>query len=77
MKCQADRHRREVFFEVGDYVYLCLQPYHQKSLAFQSSLKLSPRFFGPFKILARVGTVAYKLDLLVGAQIHNVFHVSY
>jgi hypothetical protein len=61
MKCKADRHRREVFFEVGDYVYLRLQPYRKKSIAFRSSLKLSPRFFGPFKILARVGTVAYKL----------------
>ncbi|XP_011000836.1 PREDICTED: uncharacterized protein LOC105108282 [Populus euphratica] len=76
MKCQADRHRQEVFFEVGDYVYLRLQLYRQKSVAFRSSLKLSPRFFGPFKILARVGTVAYKLDLPIGAQIHNVFHVS-
>jgi hypothetical protein len=76
MKCQADRHRREVSFEVGDYVYLRLQPYRQTSVAFQSSLKLSPRFFGPFKIMAKVGTVAYWLDLPAGAQIHNVFHVS-
>jgi hypothetical protein len=76
MKCQADRHRREVFFAVGDYVYLRLQPYRQKSVAFRSSLKLSPRFFGPFKIIARIRTVADKLDLPVGAQIHNVFHVS-
>jgi hypothetical protein len=37
---------------------------------------LSPRFFGPFKIIARIRTVADKLDLPVGAQIHNVFHVS-
>ena len=37
---------------------------------------MSPRFFGSFKILARIGTVAYKLDLPSVAQIHNVFHVS-
>ena len=67
MKCQVDRHRREVSFEVGDYVYLRLQPYRQTSVAFRSLLKLSPRFFGPFKIMAKIGTVAYRLDLPAGA----------
>ena len=76
MKSQADQHRREVVFKIGDYVYLKLQPYMQKTVDVRSSMKLSPRFFGPYKILARVGPVAYKLELLVASQIHDVFHVS-
>jgi hypothetical protein len=42
MKCQADQRRREVIYEVGDFLYLKLQPYRLTSVAFRSSLKLSP-----------------------------------
>ncbi|KAA8540964.1 hypothetical protein F0562_024898 [Nyssa sinensis] len=76
MKSQANQHRREVSFNIGDYVYLKLQPYRQTSIAFRGSLKLSPRFYGPYKVIERVGPVAYKLDLPVGSLIHDTFHVS-
>lgn len=39
-------------------------------------MKLSPRFYGPFEIMDRVGTVAYKLKMPSYSKIHPVFHVS-
>lgn len=76
MKTYADQHRTERKFEVGDSVYLKLQPYKQSSLAQRSNFKLAPRYYGPYKVLEKLGSVAYKLDLPSTAQIHNVFHVS-
>nr|UBX54614.1 transposon Tf2-1 polyprotein [Lupinus angustifolius] len=76
MTVQANKHRREVQFEEGDWVYLKIQPYKLKSLASRSCVKLSPRFYGPYQIDSRVGLVAYKLVLPPHSKIHPVFHVS-
>lgn len=76
MQNQADKRRSEREFQVGDMVYLKLQPHIQSSVAFRTNHKLSFRFFEPFKILARVGAVAYKLDLPQSTLIHPVVHVS-
>ncbi|KAK9155413.1 hypothetical protein Sjap_002893 [Stephania japonica] len=76
MKQQADKGRREVNFQIGDLVYLKLRPYRQMTVARRTNMKLSPRFYGPFPIVAKVGSVAYRLDLPPTASIHPVFHVS-
>jgi hypothetical protein len=72
----VDRHRIERNFEVGDLVFLRLQSYRQSSLKKSGAKKLKPRFYGPYRIMCRVGEVAYELELPVGSKIHNVFHMS-
>jgi hypothetical protein len=75
-KMSADRHRIERSFEVGDLVFLRLQPYRQSSLKKSGAEKLKPRFYGPYRIMRRVGEVAYELESPEGSKTHNVFHVS-
>ncbi|TQD79411.1 hypothetical protein C1H46_035018 [Malus baccata] len=76
MKQQADKHCSERSFEVGDMVFLRLVPYHHQSLTKHHFHKLQPRFYGPFKVLQKVGSVAYKIDLPATSKLHLIFHVS-
>jgi hypothetical protein len=76
IKAQADKHRSERVLEVGDMVYLKIQPYRHTSLSLHRSLKLHSKFYGPFRVLEKIGKVAYKLLLPNGCLLHPVFHVS-
>ena len=75
-KIYADVRRRPLEFEVGDLVFLKVMP-KRKVVRFGKRDKLSPRFIGPFEILERVGTVAYRLALPPSMSgVHEVFHIS-
>ncbi|XP_073056862.1 uncharacterized protein [Primulina eburnea] len=76
MKIHADKKRSENVFEVGQYCYIRLQPHKKTSLAGHRYTKLSKVFFGAFKIIKRVGVVAYKLELPPTVKIHPIFHIS-
>ena len=76
MKKNADMHRTPRSFNVGDAVYLKMQPHRESALGLGHARKLTSKFYGPFRILAKVGQLAYKLHLPTGTQLHNVFHVN-
>ena len=62
---------------MGDMVYLKIQPYRHSYFSIHRSLKLHSKYYGPFRVLEKIGKVAYKILLLPDTcQLHPVFHVS-
>ena len=61
-KSYIDRRRRPLEFEAGDHVFLKVMP-KRGVVRFSKRGKLSPRYIGPFEVLERVGTIAYRLAL--------------
>ena len=75
-KRYADKRRSDLEFQVGDMVLLKVSPW-KGVIRFSKRGKLGPRYIGQFRVVARVGKVAYRLDLPAElSQIHNTFHVS-
>jgi hypothetical protein len=72
----ANKRRRPLEFKDGNHVYLRVTP--MKGMKrFMVKEKLAPRYVGPFPILEKCGSVAYKLDLPPSlAGVHDIFHVS-
>ena len=63
MRKATNEHRTDRDFEAGDWVYLMLQPFKQTSLSMHTNRKLASQFYGPCKVIEKVGQVAYKLEL--------------
>ncbi|GJX57771.1 putative reverse transcriptase domain-containing protein [Tanacetum coccineum] len=75
-KSYADLKRKPMEFLVGDRVMLKVSPW-KGVVHFGKRGKLNPRYVGPFKVLEKVGAVAYKLELPQElSRVHNTFHVS-
>ncbi|GKB00949.1 putative reverse transcriptase domain-containing protein [Tanacetum coccineum] len=75
-KSYADLKRKPMEFEVGDRVMLNVSPW-KEVVRFGKQGKLNSRYVRPFKVLAKVGKVAYRLELPQElSRVHHTFHVS-
>ncbi|GKB69937.1 putative reverse transcriptase domain-containing protein [Tanacetum coccineum] len=75
-KSYADLRRKPLEFHVGNKVMLKVSPW-KGVIRFGKRGKLNPRYIGPFKVLAKVGTIAYRLELHQQlSRVHSTFHVS-
>nr|GFD02633.1 putative reverse transcriptase domain-containing protein [Tanacetum cinerariifolium] len=72
----ADKKHKPMDFQVGDKVMLKVSPW-KAVVRFGKRGKLNPRYVGPFRVLEKVRTIAYKLELPQElSRVHNTFHVS-
>ena len=75
-KSYADKRRKPLDFQVDDLVLLKVSPW-KGVVRFGKKGKLAPRYVGPFKVLEKIGKVAYRLDLPQElSSVHPTFHVS-
>nr|GEW38204.1 retrotransposon protein, putative, Ty3-gypsy subclass [Tanacetum cinerariifolium] len=75
-KSYADLKHKPMDFQVGDMVMLKVSPW-KGVVRFGKREKLNPRYIRPFKVLSKVGDVAYRLELPQQlSRVHNTFHVS-
>jgi hypothetical protein len=76
MKKHADNNRTARSFHLGDMVYLKMQPHRETALGMGSALKLTSKFYGPFRVIQKVGQQAYKLQLPAGTNSMTCFTLT-
>ena len=64
-----------IYFCVRDHVYLRVRK-RERFFKLGSCSKRSPRYYGPFEVIERIGSVAFRIAFPVSIRAHNVFHVS-
>ena len=69
----ANSKRRDLSFQVGDFVLLSSK---NLQLKYEGVKKLAHRYFGPFEIICKVGSRGYGLNIPPSMEVHDVFHVS-
>ena len=75
-KSYHDKVRKDIEFQVGDHVFLRVNPVTGVGRALKC-WKLTPRFVGPFEIVEKVGVVPYRIALPPSlSNLHEMFHVS-
>jgi len=73
----ANAHRVTSKIKVGDWVYLTIRPHRPSSMPTRLHPTLETRYYGHYKVIRQIGVAAFKLQILVQARIHPIFHVSH
>ena len=60
---------------MNELVYFIFHPYKKTTIEYKCLQNIKPIVYGPYKVIQKVGEVAYQLELPMGRKIHNVFHV--
>ncbi|KAF2323490.1 hypothetical protein GH714_035719 [Hevea brasiliensis] len=76
MKEYYDKGHRELQFQSSDWVWLRLLPYRRLSITNTQHTKLSPKFYGTYKVLRRISEVVYQIELPSSSRLHDGFHIS-
>jgi hypothetical protein len=74
-KGYADKNKVFRYFKVGHHVFIKVKA-KRSSLILGSFPKLAATYFGSFKILEKIGSIPYMIELPVSIRVHNIFHVS-